>query len=170
VVLVVGIAGVAGLDLRADNSRLEHEVIVEAPLDQVWTAFTTKAGMESWMVAHAEIDLKVGGKMLTHYDRKGKLGDSRTIENTILSFEPKRMLSLKATKPPEGFPFPEEIKDMWSVIYFDEAGPGRTRVRAVGLGFKPDANSQQLRKFFDSGNAFTLKRLQAKFATKKSVP
>ena len=50
-------------------------------------------------MAHADVDLKVGGKMLTHYDPKGRIGDPDTIENTILSFEPKRMLSIKVANP-----------------------------------------------------------------------
>ena len=56
--------------------------MIEAPVDSVWAAFTTKEGQESWNVAHAEIDLKIGGKMRTHYDAAGRIGDSNTIENT----------------------------------------------------------------------------------------
>ena len=47
------------------------------------------------MVAHAEIDLKIGGKMKTRYDPKGAVDDSKAIENTILSYEPMRMSSFK---------------------------------------------------------------------------
>ena len=80
-----------------DEKPLVHEAIINAPLDQVWAAYTTKAGLESWMVAHAEIDLKIGGKMKTRYDSKGTIDDSKAIENTILSYEPMRMLSFKVT-------------------------------------------------------------------------
>src|SRR5436305_8669500 len=120
---------------RAEDRRQVTEGVLDAAPEVVWKALTTKEGLEAWMVAHAEIDLKVGGKMRTHYDPKGKLGDPKTIENTILSFDPKRMLSIKATKPPAGFPFPNAIKTMWTVIYFDPVGPQRTKVRIVGLGF-----------------------------------
>jgi uncharacterized protein YndB with AHSA1/START domain len=100
----------------AEDARLVHEGVVQASLDEVWKAFTTNKGQESWNVAHAEIDLRVGGKMRTHYSPKGKLGDSGTIENTILSYDPKRMLSIKVSKTPKGFPFPKAIKSMWTVI------------------------------------------------------
>ena len=96
--------------VRAQNDdRLVHEVIVNAPLDQVWAAYTTKAGLESWMVAHAEIELKIGGTMKTQYDPKGTVEDAQAIENTILSYEPMHMLSFKVTKAPQGFPFPNAI-------------------------------------------------------------
>ena len=84
-----------------DEKPLVHEAIVNAPLDQVWAAYTTKTGLESWMVAHAEIDLKIGGKMKTRYDPKGTVDDLKAIENTILSYEPMHMFSFKVTKAPK---------------------------------------------------------------------
>jgi uncharacterized protein YndB with AHSA1/START domain len=145
---------------------LRHEAIIDAQVERVWQAFTTKAGLESWMVPHAEIDLRVGGKMLTTYDPNGVIGDDGTIENTILSYEPLRMLSIKATKPPANFPHKEAIENMWSVLYFEPVGPDRTRVTCVGMGYGDDEASQKLRQHFDWGNAWTLKQLQERFAPK----
>jgi uncharacterized protein YndB with AHSA1/START domain len=135
-------------------------------LDEVWSAFTTKKGLESWRAAHAEIELKVGGTMKTQYDPKGKVDDDKAIENTILSFEPRRMMSFKVTKAPKGFPFPNAIKNMWTVIYF-EAGVGKvTRVRVVSMGFGKDEESKKMLEFFNRVNAFTLEQLQKRFAAK----
>ncbi|HWB13752.1 MAG TPA: SRPBCC domain-containing protein [Pirellulales bacterium] len=150
----------------ADDSRQITEGVIDAPLDAVWNAFATKAGQEAWNVAHAEIDLQIGGKMLTHYDAKGEIGDANTIENVILAFEPRKMLSIKVGKPPENFPFKEAIKGVWHVLYFEEAGPNRTRVRVVGLGYSADEESQKLRAFFEKGNAYTLNKLQEHFVKK----
>jgi uncharacterized protein YndB with AHSA1/START domain len=151
-----------------DESRQTTEGIIEAPLDYVWDALATKKGQEAWNVAHAEIDLKIGGKMLTHYDAKGKIGDPHTIENLILAFEPKKMLTIKVGKPPENFPFKEAIKNVWHIMYFEDAGAGRTRLRVVGLGYGSDEESKKLRAFFEKGNAFTLKKLQEHFAGKNA--
>jgi uncharacterized protein YndB with AHSA1/START domain len=151
---------------RSDPSRQMTEAIIDAPLDAVWNAFATKEGQEAWNVAHAEIDLKIGGQMRTHYDAKGEIGDANTIENTILAFEPKTMLTFKVGKPPEKFPFKEAIKNVWHVLYFEEAGPNRTRLRVVGLGYSADEESKKLRAFFEKGNAYTLKKLQEHLAKK----
>ena len=150
----------------ADAPPLVHTGVVEAPLDDVWGAFTTTAGIKSWMVPHADIELKVGGKMRTHYDKNGTLGDENSIENTILSFDPKRMLSIKATKAPKNFPFKKSIEGMWTVIYFEAMGAKQTKLTIVGLGFCDDEESQKLRRHFDAGNAYTLKKLQKRFAAK----
>jgi uncharacterized protein YndB with AHSA1/START domain len=151
---------------KTEVDSLVTEGVIEAPVEAVWAAFATKAGQESWNVAHAEIELKIGGKMRTHYDPKGQIGDPNTIENRILSFEPKRMLSIQVTNAPAKFPYKDAIKTMWTVIHFEDAGPGRTRLRIVGLGFGDDEESRKLREFFDKGNAYTLKKLQEKFASK----
>ncbi len=151
-----------------DDNRLTHEAVVNGSVDEVWAAWTTKKGLEAWMVAHAEFDLRIGGKMRTHYDPEGKLGDPTTIENTIICYDPKRMLSIKVSKAPEGFPFPHAVKSMWTVIYFEAEGSTRTRVEVVGLGFGDDEESKEMREFFDRGNAQTLRQLQSHFARKTS--
>jgi uncharacterized protein YndB with AHSA1/START domain len=155
---------------EGDTNRLVTDAIVEGPVDAVWSALATKEGLESWNVAHAEIELKVGGKMRTHYDPKGRIGDPNTIENTILSFEPQRMLSIQVSNPPVNFPFKNAIKTVWQVIHFEKVGPSRTRVCIVGLGYGDDAESKKLRGFFDYGNAYTLKKLQDKFTGKAAKP
>jgi WD40 repeat protein/uncharacterized protein YndB with AHSA1/START domain len=143
---------------------LRHEVVVDAPPEEVWEAFTTKKGVESWMVAQGDVDLRIGGKMRTHYNPKGVLGDENSIENTILSYEPMRMLSIKATKCPASFPFKASIDNMWTVVYLEPVGSDQTRVTCVGMGYGDDEESQKLRTHFERGNAYTLKKLQERFA------
>jgi uncharacterized protein YndB with AHSA1/START domain len=153
-----------------EPGELVTEGIIEAPVDAVWAAFTTKEGQEAWNVAHAEIELKVSGKMRTHYDRSGRIGDPNTIENNILCFEPRRMLAIQVSNPPEKFPYKNAIKNLWTVLYFEDLGLSRTRLRLVGLGYGNDEESRKLRNFFDKGNTYTVKKLQEHFAPKKQVP
>jgi len=158
----------------ADNSGMKPEsfvrteAVVDAPVAECWNAWTTKEGLESWMVAHAAFDLRVGGKMITHYDPKGVLGDDGTIENTILSYEPMHMLSIKTTKAPAKFPFPNAIRDMWTVIYFQPEGSDKTRITCCCMGFGDDDESQKMRKHFEWGNDYTLKKF-AERCTKKNT-
>ena len=142
---------------------IAHEGVVEAPLSDVWDAFTTSEGLRSWLAPHAEIDLRVGGLMRTNYNPQGQLGDPQTIENAILSFEPQRMISIKVAKAPANFPFPNAVQQMWTVLYFAPAGASRTTVREVSLGFSSDPESQRMRAFFNQGNATTLSQLQKHF-------
>ncbi len=166
VLLLITLAVLPGVVRAQQDRRLVHEGLVNAPLDQVWAAFTTKAGLESWMVAHAEIELKIGGTMKTQYDPKGTTDDAKAIANTILSYEPMRMLSFKITKAPQGFPFPNSIPNMWTVIYFEAQGEKATRIREISMGFGEDDEARKMREFFNRGNATTIEHLQKRFAAK----
>jgi uncharacterized protein YndB with AHSA1/START domain len=158
------VAVLAGRASAQDTRPIVSGVVVEASAETVWTAWTTGDGLRAWLAPHAEIDLRLGGLMRTNYNKQGTLGDPQTIENTILSFEPGRMLSIRVTKFAPDFPFPNAVGDMWTVIYLEPAGEGRTRVRVVGLGFRTDEESQRMRTFFDRGNAVTLRQLQNYFS------
>lgn len=44
---------------------------------------------------------------------------------------PHAEISIKVAKPPANFPFPNAVREMWTVLYFSPAGSGRTNVREV---------------------------------------
>jgi len=143
----------------AEDDRQVLEIEIDASIDQVWDAFTTTAGLKSWAAPLADVDFKIGGKWRANYNPQGKLGDATTIENTILSYDPRRMLSIRPTRFPQGFPFVEAARQTWTVFYFSSVTKARTKVRLVGLGYTDDQQSQQLRAFFLQGNKFSLQKL-----------
>lgn len=141
------------------SERVVFVAELEAGIDDVWDAFTTNEGLRMWMAPLVEIDLAVGGTIRSSYDPGGTLGDEGTITNTILAYDPKRMLALKATGYPEGFPFAEAARATWSVFYFEELSKDRTAVTIVGLGYTDSEESTKLRAFFEPANAELLRRL-----------
>lgn len=147
---------------RADDTIVSEDV-VNAPVAAVWSAWTTTAGLESWLAPHADIDLRLDGLMRSNYDPNGTLGDQGTIENRVLAYEPERMLSIRVVKAPEKFPFKAKVGDMWTVLHFLPTPEGGTRLRIVGLGFGSDEESQRMKEFFKQGNAYTLVQLQKHF-------
>ena len=48
---------------EAGPDTVVTEGVVDAPVEQVWAALCTREGLESWNVAHADVDLRVGGLM-----------------------------------------------------------------------------------------------------------
>lgn len=153
---------VLALPAKAAES-IVAEGVINAPVDAVWSAWTTTVGLKAWLAPHADMDLKIDGLMRSNYDPNGRLGDPGTIENKVLAYEPERMLSIKVAKAPERFPFKTKISDMWTVLYFQATADGRTTLRIVGLGFGADDESQRMKEFFRQGNAFTLTQLQKHF-------
>jgi uncharacterized protein YndB with AHSA1/START domain len=139
------------------------EGFVNAPVAEVWRLFTTSEGYLATGVAKAEVDLRIGGEIRTHYDPKGTLGDAESIVNEILAYDPERMLAIRVKKAPASLPYREALQGTWTVIYFAPAGENMTQVRIVGLGYGDSAESQALRKFFEQGNRQTLDHIGKRY-------
>ncbi|MBD3864689.1 SRPBCC family protein [Olleya marilimosa] len=141
---------------------LIQELIVKAPIDSVWNAYTTKKGWENWAVPLAEVDLKVGGFIKTNYNKQGKIGDSTTIVTHIINYVPKRLLTLQA-EITDNFPefMKDDAKDFFNVIYFDELENGHTNIKSFGIGYKNNPKYLSLMNYFIPANEKTLMNLIA---------
>jgi uncharacterized protein YndB with AHSA1/START domain len=137
--------------------------IVNAPISDVWKALTTKEGIESWMVAKTEFELRVGATWKTSYSKDSTLDDDAAIHHTILAFDPGRMFSFRTVKYPKGFAFPTAIAKTWTVIYLEPVGERQTRFTGRMLGFTDEEESQKMRAFFERGNQQTLDSLIKRF-------
>jgi len=153
---------IAGLK-AASPDPIVTEAVVNAPVGDVWKMFTTKEGIESWMVAKTDIDLRIGGLWRTSYSKDSNLDDDLSIHHTVLAYDPQRMLSFRTIKAPKNFPFRGAIVKTWTVVYFEAVGESRTKVTSRMLGFGEDDESQRMRKFFEAGNKTTLDALVKKF-------
>jgi uncharacterized protein YndB with AHSA1/START domain len=157
----------AGVARGQEPGPIVAEAVIGAPVHEVWAAWSTSEGLRSWLAPHAEIEMRVGGTMRVNYSAAGSLDDPQVIVNTVLAFEPDRMLSIQVGRAPANFPFPNAIFRMWTVMYFEPAESDHTRVRVVGLGFTADEESRRMRAFFERGNAETIEMLRRHFAGAK---
>lgn len=145
---------------ESDGARtLCHETVVSAPPDAVWRLFSTTEGLSSWVAPVAAIDLRVGGIWEASYRMDARLGDQGNIRNRVLSYLPHRMLSIAVDSAPPGFPHPELVQGVWTVIELEQVGEMQTRVRVSMLGYREGADYDELYQMFDQGNAFTLRKL-----------
>jgi uncharacterized protein YndB with AHSA1/START domain len=118
---------------------INEEVVIDAPIADVWKALTTAEGLAGWMGDSARIELKLGGifevrhkvRDLTEEEKKlarGERASARGTRNTrILSFVPMRMLSYEGG-----------MAGTWNVWTLDEIAPGKVRVHHTGLGTSDD--------------------------------
>lgn len=150
------------------SRTLEHQATIDAPIADVWNAWTTDEGFASWAVAKAKIDLRIGGDMRTSYNAQSTLDDEHTIINRIISFEPQRMLSIQNVKAPAGFKNAELFQNTWSVVYFDPVGNDRTHIRIVGMGYGEGPEWDDIYGKFKAGNQWSLDKLRERFAP--SIP
>src|ERR1700732_276221 len=93
--------------------------VVNAPVSEVWKVWTTKEGIESWMVAKTDIELRIGAIWRTSYSKDSTLEDEAAIHQSILAYDPGRMFSFRTVKIPKNFPFPNAIAKTWTVVYLE---------------------------------------------------
>lgn len=160
--VLAGLVGLYAVTAGAAEPQVT-EGFINAPVEEVWRLFTTADGYQATGVAHAEVDLRIGGEIRSHYGRDGRLGDEETIVNEILAYEPQRMLAMRIKQAPASFPFRESVAGTWTVLYFNPAGQNMTQVRVVGLGYNDTPQSQAMREFFAKGNRRTLDRLGKRY-------
>ena len=152
-----------------DAPSFVNEGTIDAPVQAVWNVWTSGEGYKALGAAKADVDLRLGGLIRSHYNPAGVLGDEGTIVNRILAYEPLRMLAIRIDKTPKGFPFKEAWKQTWTVVTLSDLGDGRTRVRVASMGFGADEESVAMRRFFEVGNDTVLKALQSHFKSSRSA-
>jgi uncharacterized protein YndB with AHSA1/START domain len=158
---------------RIDTSEspelvLIQEFTVRSPIEEVWKAYTTKKGYESWAVPKAEFDFRVGGTIQTNYNPEGYIGDSTTILTHVINYVPRKMITLQA-EITENFPefMKEEAKNFFNVIYFQDLN-GMTKVESYGIGYKNNDKYLRLLNFFIPANEQTLRKLIELLETEES--
>jgi len=146
---------VAVTKVKEPEKMLKLEVIVPAKAAEVWEAFTTNAGLDTWLWQDCTVDLREGGGWTVHYPG-GKTGGG-----TIVSFRDGRQLVLHAMAP-ERFP---EVRSVGTTAVFDFAPEAEgTRVTLTQTGWKQGKEWDDAYEYLASGNARLLEQLYARFA------
>lgn len=149
------------LTTAAGERILAQELRVDAPVEAVWEAYTTAAGWRRWAAPVAEVDLRVGGTIRTHYEPGAAIGDEGTNTLHIVNYVPLEVLTLRAEVGPN---WPEILRQdadrLSNVILFDRLGERRTRVRSYGIGYRDAPELEELLRFFQSANEGLLERLR----------
>ena len=117
------------LEAEGDELVLVQEAWFDAPVADLWRAYTTAEGMRSWAAPAAEVDLRIGGEIRTNYLPGKKVGEEGTNTVHVLAYVPERLLTLQAEPSPL---WPESLRaeaDRFSnVILFEALGEKRSHV------------------------------------------
>jgi uncharacterized protein YndB with AHSA1/START domain len=148
----------------ANELILIQEVSFQAPIEDVWRAYTTAEGWTAWASPKAEIDLRVGGTIRTAY--QGEIGGSNTNTLHIVNYVPEKLLTLRAAMS-SNWPeiMQEDAERLSNVILFDETGDGVTRIQSFGIGYTDAPEYDQLMGFFIKANEGLYKNLRAYLET-----
>lgn len=150
------------LTTPAGDLILTQELVIRAPVARVWEAYTTAEGWLAWAAPLAEVDLRAGGAIRTHYGDGAAIGDPGTNVLHIVNYVPETMLTLQAELSDR---WPEVMKAdagrLMNVIVFDDLGDDGTRVRSYGVGYRDLPAYHDLMEFFIPANEGLLEKLKS---------
>lgn len=147
----------------ASDRVLRAELVINAPVQEVWDAWTTKAGLESFFTPRAEIDLRVDGTLDIWFDPTAEPGLRGAEGMRILDVDPLRRFAFTWNAPPS---IPA-IRNRWSMVVLDFSPQGeqKTGLRFTHLGWGDGPEWDQAYDYFDQAwGRFVLPMLIERFA------
>jgi len=141
---------------------LTKEVTVRATLDDVWHAWTTNEGIQSFFAKNCNVDLRIGGPFEMYFSMDAPEGLRGSEGCRILSYLPKRMLSFEWNAPPMF----NDLRKVHTqvVLEFDEVSDRETRVRLTQHCWGKGEEWNKVHDYFDRAWSSVLDSLKERFS------
>lgn len=131
----------------AQERRIEKSAVIDAPVPEVWKAWTTSAGLESFFCPKATVELRQFGKYELEFASSAPVGLRGTEGCRVLSYVPEKMLSFSWNAPPDQ---PDmRYRKTFVVLSFSPAGNGKTKLELSHGGWQKGAEWDETYKYFD---------------------
>jgi uncharacterized protein YndB with AHSA1/START domain len=140
----------------SSGKALVIELSIPAPRAAVWEAFTTSAGLSTWLTPGAVVDLRPGGEWTAHFPG-GSTGGG-----TILSFVPEQEIVINALAPDQ---FPAVRAQRTRARFTFESHGDSTIVRLTQTGWQNGPEWDKAYEYLASGNAQLLATLHHRFVS-----
>lgn len=126
---------------------LHFSVSVPAPVEDVWDAWTTQEGIESFFAPECSVELEVYGDYEMYFNPDQPDGERGGEGNKILSFEKPEFLAFTWNAPLKF----SEIRRQRTVVYvrLQEEEEESTRVELTHIGWPSGDIWKECRKYFD---------------------
>ena len=139
------------------------ETVVDAPVGEVWDAWTTEDGIKSFFAPDCNVDLRVDGLYEIFFAPDAPEGERGAEGMRLLAIEPGRMLSFTWNAPPHLSGVRGQRTHV--VLWFDDAGEGRTRLALRHDGWGEGEEWDRAFEYFEEAwLEVVLPRLQYRFS------
>ena len=116
-----------------NQKRIDAELVVSAGLEDVWHAWTTNEGAETFFSRNTNVELAIGGPYEMLFNADAPRGEQGSEGCKVLSYVPMEILSFSWGAPPK---FTHARKHhTWVVVRFEDLGSNKTKVRLTHLGW-----------------------------------
>jgi uncharacterized protein YndB with AHSA1/START domain len=151
---------------NASERAIDKEVVVDASLDTVWSAWTTREGITGFFAPDAEIDPSVGGAFHIFINPYAPAGSKGADTMRYLAIQPKSMLSFDWNAPPS-LPFVRGQRTVVVLRFLPDGGRTRVTLHHVGWGDPAGSNGKEwddAYRYFDRAWSQVLANLQKRYA------
>lgn len=156
-------ACVALQPVQAAERAIDKQVLVAAPIEQVWQAWTTREGIVSFMAPGAEIDARPGGAFDIHFDPLAAPGLRGADGMQFMALQPPSLLSFTWNAPPH---LPEaRAQRTLVVVRLTPEGERSTRVSLHHVGWGDGGQWDAAYTYFDRAWGNVLGNLRQRFET-----
>ena len=145
---------------EARERAIVREVVVEAPLAEVWKAWSTSEGAEAFLAPKANIELTIGGAYEITFDPDDESQGTKGLK--ILSYVPEEMISFQWNAPPD-MPNVRKIPT-WVTVQLSPADSAHVRVKLTHLGWKEGAEWDKAFLYFTRAWDIVMGSLARRFA------
>ncbi len=142
------------MEITRTSDALRGELVVNAPLEKAWAAFTTKEGWESWFSDQVTSDFQVGSTLLMVFEGYGESIGTVTERDELKAFA-------YQWHPGEGDWSDRPNEEKTTVRFTVEPVAGGTKITMVESGFSKVLESRRPKAFEDNsgGWAYMLKQI-----------
>ena len=144
------------------DRAITKEVLVRANISQVWEAWTTSAGIQSFFAPEAVVDPKPEGAFHIHINPYAQPGMKGADDMRFLALQKERMLSFTWNAPPH---LPEARAQRTVVmLHFEPVTDTDTRVRLTHVGWGSGGEWDKAYDYFNRAWGNVLLNLQKRFS------
>ena len=159
-VLCMGVLSVAA---HAQERAIDAQVLVKAPIEKVWQAWTTRAGIRTFFAPDAEVEARVGGPFHIHMDPLAEPGMKGADDMRFMALQAPTMLSFDWNAPPS---LPQaRTQRTFVVVRLAPVDAETTRVTLHHTGWGSGGEWDKTYAYFDRAWPFILGKLKASFET-----
>lgn len=146
---------------HAQERALDKQVVVNAPAADVWKAWTTKDGLQSFFAPEAVVEPRPGGAFFIHFNPYAARGFKGADDMRVLAVQDGKMISFTWNAPPY---FPQvRGQNTYVTVRMSALPEGRTRVTLHHGGWGDGGQWDEVYEYFDKAWVTVLGNLQKRF-------
>ncbi len=118
---------------ETEDRAIWAEVEIQAPIEEVWSAWTTEDGIRTFFAPEGRIELRPGGAYEMYFNLDAPAGQRGGEGMHIMALQPLKMLSFTWNAPPELPAMRDQITHV--TVRLKELGKGETLVTLIHDGW-----------------------------------